>query len=245
MKSAHCPKCGIKVRKGKIYNTNVCPDSKCGWEQNLLLDFVNGSAKLITPLISSAILGAIGFYGHSIAKTNAAKSLEVSKNALVGSVIRSLASTDSLEQKLAISTVKTTLEEKAFIYLSIIENNNQDTSISKFAKESLNDTRQILIRNVFSKNESIRVNSTNSLIEGWQDDSQVVKSLINFGTKNQDNPLLHTKDGLYNTALILSEFPRQTLLPYKTELIKFLDNVSNKNGPKTRAFGNIVRQKIQ
>lgn len=196
----------------------------------------------IVKILAPALIGVgIAWSGQKISEEIANANTAVAHANLLNTFMESLKKKDSLDKEIAFIALKMNLEQSSFSEIRQL--------IAAHEGKSKGLQRQVVysyIQDTFNKNSAnIRTAASQDIIKNYKNNSEVVELLVNFATDNKDNTDLDTKNGLYNTAFILNEFPRQTLLPHKNELIKFFNDVADENGDKTKAFGLQIKEKIK
>ena len=199
----------------------------------------------VTALATILIPAAIALAGHFIAQglkqaeisseeNRAAQSriiaeanTKIAQASLINSMMKSLTSENSQERKLAVEAVLIALPEQGQMLVRIIAQSDEDKTVQAVARNTLEHRGNTLIRELFSADAPIRKRAAQDLIQGWRDDPDIALEMVKFADDNKDNV-----DGVYNTAVVLSEFSPTALQGHKQEILNFADT-AKKIGPKT------------
>jgi hypothetical protein len=169
-----------------------------------------------------------------IAKANS----RVGQAGVVSSFLDALLSKEPQRRKLAIQAVLIALPDDGPKLVKIVEETDPDQSVVTFAKESLNDRRFVLVRQLFDDKAEQRISAASELIGGWREDPKVVEMLITYARENKQN-----NNGIYNTMVVLTNLDLKALKPYETELQKFSHEVES-NGEMTKNLSEKLRNKL-
>lgn len=143
--------------------------------------------------------------------------------------MRSLTSANPQERKLAVEAVLIALPEQGPVLVRTIAQSDEDKTVQAAARSSLEQRVSTLIRELFADNARVRMGAAQDLIQGWRNEPNVVRALVEFATQNRDN-----SNGVYNTVVVLNEFSPSALQAHKQEVLNFLE-VAKTTGSKTAA----------
>ena len=171
---------------------------------------------------------------EAIAKTNA----RVGQVGVVSSFMEALLSKDAQKRKLAIRAVFIALPDDAPELVKIVSETDEDPSVVTFAKDSLNDRRLILVKQLFEDKAGSRISAANDLTNGWREDTKLVEILISYARQNKQN-----SNGIYNTMVVLTNLDIKALKPYEAELQNF-SHEAESNGQMTKDLSEKLRTRL-
>jgi hypothetical protein len=171
---------------------------------------------------------------HLIAEANT----KIAQASLINTMMKSLTSTNAQERKLAVDAVLIALPEQGPTLVRTIAQSDEDKTVQAAARQSLETRVTALIRQLFSTDARERISAAQDLIQGWRNDSSVVRELITFATQNKDNA-----NGVYNSVAVLNEFSPRALQAQRAEVLKFVD-VAKATGSKTAAAATVLAGRV-
>lgn len=112
--------------------------------------------------------------------------------------------------------------------------NSQDIKTKEQAKLALAGiatTRAELIKNIFSEDKTVRIQSANEIVTNWKSDLLLVSELIDYANANFDNV-----NGVFNSVIVLNSLNVSVLRASAGIIQDFVNRVDDTNRNKTKAL---------
>ena len=195
----------------------------------------------LTPLLIPLSIAIIGWYftnQHNqnqieIQRINNENQLQVAlinsnvgQSGLIKDFMQDLTSKDTFIRNIAIEAILYAAPTPGKRIVDIIAKSN-NSSIKLIANDALEGKRSDLVENLYSVQKTNRITAANEIQLNWQRDNSLVEKLI----KRAENGLTNhsadadSENGIYNTIVVLSSFPKFRLMPYKTQIKSLLQKI--------------------
>ena len=226
-------------------------------EKKDVWDIVN---VISSALIPAAIALAGFFYSNAIKSAEdrandlknqkdqeiAAINSQIGQAQLLSTFMKSLLSTDSLEQTIAINAVLIGVPVQGKQIVDLIARSKNKGAIQQVASSALTSRRAELITSLYSVDKIGRIGAAAELSNSWIKDKKTVQDLISSINSAYDNSSLYSNpgDGVYNCFVILQNADPAILQGLKEELTGVVAKIPADN-TKTKEAGQRVLGKIK
>lgn len=150
------------------------------------------------------------------------------KAELILKFVSELSSTDPVRKQIALQAINIALPDEGPRFVNIIMKSDADPTVQEKAKEIYAESSQKLIDSVFSKDKQQRIQATETLINGYSNNTDVYKRIIEKA-KTDSN-----EDGIFNTTLILANANQKNLQVLSPELYTLSNDFEKKGLIKSK-----------
>lgn len=165
-------------------------------------------------------------------------SVRVSQASVIPPLIDGLLSTDVQRRKLAISAVLIALPEDGPKLVREISTEAPDQEVRSYASSALQSRKDQLVGELYADDADARKGAARALSEGWRNDPDLAKRIIDQADANKDNPT-----GVYNSVAVLAAMSPQALVQHKARVETFVSHAAAQ-GDKTAAQAERVKTKL-
>lgn len=164
---------------------------------------------------------------------------KIAQGNLINTLMKSLTSENPQERRLAVEAVLIALPDQGPALARAIAQSDENKGVQAAARQSIAQRVDMLIRDTFASQASIRIRAAQELVSGWRNDPTAVAALVQYASEN-----LEKENGVYNAIVILSEFSPAALAPHKSSILE-LAQAAKKLGPKTRARAQALTRHLE
>lgn len=164
--------------------------------------------------------------------------LRISQAGLINTLMHGLTSANPQERRLAVRAVLVALPEDGPALVRTVAESDEDKSVKAIAKTTLSNRFDDLLQAMYGPERSVRIQAAQAMISGWRGDSAAVGTILNYAEAHLDN-----EQGIFNTAVVLTDFTREALLPHQQAIRRFVEK-ARVNGPKTEAQLGVLLKKF-
>lgn len=165
---------------------------------------------------------------------------KIAQASFINTMMKSLTSPQPQERKLAVEAVLIALPEQGPALVRTIAKYDEDKTVQTAAETSLEQRVETLIRKLFSEDSAVRIGAAQDLIQGWRNDPNAAKALVDFASENTRN-----SNGIYNTMVVLNEFSLDALKTQRQRILSLAGQVKASSGAKTNARATKLLSKLE
>ncbi len=172
----------------------------------------------------------------------AASEARVRQAGLLKDFLDALTGPDVAKQRVAIQAVLLALPQDGPKLVRELSQSSADSGVAQYARESLQDRRDVLIRQLFAPTSEERRAASAVLVEGWRDNPVMLGRLLAYARQHAGDA-----NGLFNTLGVLTQVSAASLVARRPDVEAFLADAaaSPVAGPQIRGLVGEVRARLR